>query len=147
MASFLKNITLISHSATLFRDGKLKSYGLTGYQAKYILAVCKDEGISQDGLAKNLFVNKSNVTRQMSALEELGFVERRQSEEDKRVVRLYPTARAKELMPVIQSVNAEWRAVVCRGLSESEKQELAVLVEKLVVNAQEYMERSDEKNS
>ena len=140
MPSFLKNLNAISRGTTLFRDEKLKCYGLTGYQVEYLFAVCNREGVSQDELAKSLFVNKSNVARQMSALEEAGFVRREQSAEDKRVYKVYPTQRARDLMPVIRAANDEWRSIICRGLEEGEEERLAATLEKLVENARRYGE-------
>jgi DNA-binding MarR family transcriptional regulator len=139
MATFMKNITLVSQSAALFRDEKLKEAEVTGYQAKYILAVCNEEGISQDKLAKTLFVNKSNVARQMSALERTGYITRVQSDADRRVYCVYPTDKAKKLYPEIKRINAQWRGKVCEGMSEEEQETLARLVEKLVENAKKYM--------
>lgn len=140
MAAFLKNITLISQSAALYRDRELKDAGVTGYQARYVLAVCNNPGITQEGLAKYLFVNKSNVARQISALEENGYVYREQFPQDKRAFCVYPTEKAQKIFPVIKRINAEWRKVVCKGLTEEEEKTLAALVEKLVANASEYIE-------
>lgn len=140
MAGFLKDLNAISRGTTLFRDEKLREYGLTGHQVKYLFAVCNGEGVSQDELAKSLFVNKSNVARQMSALEEAGFVRREQSAEDKRVYKVWPTRKAEELLPVIRAVNAEWKAIICEGLTEEEREGLSAVLEKLVSNARRYEE-------
>ncbi|MGN0814436.1 MAG: MarR family winged helix-turn-helix transcriptional regulator [Candidatus Coproplasma sp.] len=147
MPTFLRNLSLVSHSATLFRDQKLKDVGVTGYQAKYLLAVCRENGISQDRLAKNLFVNKSNVARQIAALEELGFVRREQSADDKRVYLVYPTQKALDLCPEIHRINAEWYDVICQGFTDAENEQLAHLMAKLVSNARAYMESYNEKDS
>lgn len=148
MATFMKNISLVSQSATLFRDAKLKDKGVTGFQAKYLLAVNNEEGISQEKLAKELFVNKSNVARQIVALEEAGYVKRVPDEQDKRALRLYLTEKGKELCPYIRELNAQWRAAVCEGFTEEEKELLACLVERMVTNAQRFGEeqKTEEKN-
>ncbi len=140
MPSFLKDLNAISRGTTLFRDERLKSHGLTGCQVKYMFAVCRAEGVSQEELAKSLFVNKSNVTRQISALEEAGYVRRMQSAEDKRVYKLYPTQKAMELLPVIRAVNDEWRAIICQGVSEEEAEQLSAVLSKLVDNVRRYEE-------
>ena len=38
----------------------------------YILNVCRNPGISQEALSQLIFVNKSNVARQLAVLEEKG---------------------------------------------------------------------------
>lgn len=140
MASFMKNINLVSQSAALFREQRLKDQGITGWQTRYLLAVYNEEGISQEKLARTLFVNKSNVTRQIGALESAGYVRRVQSEEDRRIYNLYLTEDGKTLVPLIRQINAEWRRLVCEGFGEEEKRQLASLVERLVENASRYME-------
>lgn len=140
MATFLKNINMVSRAATQFLEERLsKISSLRGYHSKYILNVCANPGISQDALAKLLFVNKSNVTRQIAVLEEGGYVQRKQGE-DRRVSLVYPTQKALDIMPVIRGINAEWRQVICSGFSESEKEALFSLTERLYKNAVEYME-------
>lgn len=140
MATFMKNVTLVSQSAALFRDEKLKEAGVSGYQARYLLTVFNDEGISQDKLAKKLMVNKSNVARQVTALEESGYLKREQSESDRRVMLVYTTDEGKALVPVIRAANKKWRAVLCEGLSEEEQENLARMLEKMVGNARKFLE-------
>lgn len=140
MATFLKNINMVARSATQYSDEQLsKISDLHGYHAKYILNVCANPGISQDRLAKILFINKSNVARQLSVLEEGGYVERRQGE-DKRVSLVFPTKKAEEMREVIRRINAEWREVITQGFTEEEKEVLLKLTERLCENAVRYME-------
>ena len=140
MASFLKNINMVARSATQFSDEKLSAVSpLKGYQAKYILNICANPGISQDALARTMFVNKSNVARQLAVLEEQGYATRRQGE-DKRVSLVYPTEKAQEILPVIRGVNAEWRKVITEGFTDEEREILLSLTERLYKNAVKFME-------
>ncbi len=140
MASFLKNITLISQSAALYRDDRLKKAQVSGYQARYILSVYDNEGVSQDKLARIMLVNKSNVARQVSAMEAEGYLERRQSPDDKRVMCVYTTDKGKAIVPLIREVNAAWRNLICEGLSDEDKAELVRILQLLVDNAQRHLE-------
>ena len=142
MASFLKDISLIAQSVALYRDAELERANITGYQAKYLLAVFNAEGISQDGLAKRLFINKSNVTRQVGALEDAGYLKRVQSADDRRVMMVYTTEKGKAIIPAIREANARWREIVCAGLSENEKQEMARILAVMVENARAYTEEN-----
>ena len=51
-------------------------------------------GISQEKLAKMIYINKSNVTRNLAVLEKNGYIERRPAENDKRVMLVFPTQKA-----------------------------------------------------
>lgn len=87
------------------------------------------------------------MARQIAALEEMGFVRREQSAEDKRVYLVYPTQKSLDLCPEIHRINAEWYNVICQGFTDAENQQLAYLMQKLVANARGYMERSNEKDA
>lgn len=141
MATFLKNINLVSRSSTLFLEQTLGGQGLvTGCQSKYVLNACKNPGISQDAMARMMFVNKSNVARQLAALEAAGFIERREDETDRRVSLVYPTERALALLPAIRAANETWREIITEGFTEEEKAQLLSLTERLYANAVRYME-------
>lgn len=140
MATFLKNINMVARSATQYTEERLgEACELKGFQAKYILNACANPGISQDALAKIMFVNKSNVARQLARLEETGYIERKQGE-DKRVSLVYPTKKAEEILPVIRGINAEWREVITVGFSKEELELLFSLTDRLYKNALKYME-------
>ena len=105
-----------------------------GCQAKYLLAVAREPGISQEELARSLFVNKSNVARQIEALERAGLVRREENERDRRAVLVYPTGKLQEALPRIREVFAAWRALVTEGFTAEERETLARLTGKLVEN-------------
>ena len=122
---FMKNIQLIARSADMFREEELKNLNIGGCRAKYLLAVAREPGISQEELSRSLFVNKSNVARQIEALERAGFVRREENERDRRAVLVFPTAKLEEALPRIREVFAAWRALVTEGFTEEERETLA----------------------
>ena len=79
MEAIIRSINHIARLATLYREKELKKFGLGGMHHTYILNICRQPGISQEALAKKIFVNKSNVARQLAILEERGFVTRTSS--------------------------------------------------------------------
>lgn len=87
-----------------------------------------------------LFVNKSNVARQISLLARNGFVEKVENDKDRRAVLLYPTQKLLSSLPRVKEVLAEWRELVTEGFTEEEKQELQRLSEMMVENARRFME-------
>ena len=133
----MRNINIISRCASLYRDEHLKHTGISGWQAPYIPKILSDPGITQDQLAAVLHVNKSNVKRQLSMLEENGFVERKRSETDKRAVEVYPTKKAEEVEPEIRRVYGEWRNQLFSGMDEDERDMLEEILEKLAKRAED----------
>ncbi len=140
MAKFMKNINLVSRSSEIFREVKLKGCGIRGCQSKYVLVIAQNPGVSQEDISRMLFVNKSNVARQISALEGAGFVKKVENDKDRRAVLLYPTQKLLDVLPRVKEVLAEWRALVTEGFTEEEREQLRALSEKMVKNAGRFME-------
>lgn len=140
MAKFMKNINLVSRSAEVFREERLKDCGIRGCQSKYVLVIAQNPGVSQEDISRMLFVNKSNVARQIGFLETVGFVKKVGNDRDRRAVHLYPTEKLLGALPRVKEVLAEWRALVTEGFTEEEKAELQRLSEKMVENARKFME-------
>ena len=122
----------------MYREKRFKDLDIGACHAHYILAICKNPGMSQDKLAQHLCINRSNVTRQLSYLEEHGYVERRQSEEDRRVLMVYPTDKALDALPFVREVTKEWNAYITDGFSEDELDQLNEMLERLATRAREY---------
>lgn len=140
MAKFMKNINLVSRSAEVFREERLKDCGIRGCQSKYVLVIAQNPGVSQEDISRMLFVNKSNVARQIGFLETAGFVKKVGNDKDRRAVHLYPTEKLLGALPRVKEALAEWRALVTEGFTEEEKAELQRLSEKMVENARKFME-------
>lgn len=139
MEYFMKKISLMAQSTMMYRDGVFAGKGITGAQVKYLLEVSNQEGVSQDMLAKKMMINKSNVARQLSALEASGYIKREQSAEDKRVMLVYTTDKGKAIVPKLRAENKRWREIVCEGLTKEEREQLASLLDKLIANARAYL--------
>ncbi|MGN0812500.1 MAG: MarR family winged helix-turn-helix transcriptional regulator [Candidatus Coproplasma sp.] len=139
MEYFMKKISLMAQSTMMYRDGVFAGKGITGAQVKYLLEVSNQEGVSQDMLAKKMMINKSNVARQLSALEGNGYIKREQSAEDRRVMLVYTTDKGKAIVPELRKENRRWREIVCEGLTKEEREQLACLLDKLVANARAFL--------
>ena len=138
MPSLMRRINVISRCAGIYREKRFKDIDLSACHAPYILAICKNPGISQDKLARHICINRSNVTRQLSYLETHGYVERRQSEEDKRVLMVYPTDKAYEILPFVKETSREWNSYITEGFSEDELDQLAEMLERLAKRSREF---------
>ena len=144
MPSFMRYINVVGRCAAIFRADRLKGTDLAESQHSYILCVCRNPGISQDALARKLFLNKSNVTRTLSQLEASGYVRREQSPEDKRVTLVYPTEKAEAALPGIRAILKEWREYLTADLTEEERARLEAILPKLAKRAADYAAVSEE---
>ena len=139
MPDLMHHITDIARCAALFRQEELAALGLKSCHASYLDSICQSPGITQDQLARRIFINKSNVARQLVVLEEDGFVERRPSPDDKRAIQVFPTQKARDAMPEITRIFRCWEAFVAQDLSEAERQTLVSMLEKMKSRSADWM--------
>jgi DNA-binding MarR family transcriptional regulator len=133
MEALMKYISRTWRCAILYRNDKLLHEGLNGYQHSYILKICQNPGISQEQLAKMIYINKSNVTRQLSLLEQNGFITRCPSEKDKRVMQVFPTQKAMDIYPRVHDLMKEWNDYLTEDFTEEQLLQLYSMLE-LVMN-------------
>lgn len=140
MPALMHNITDISRCAAQYRSEQLASLGLKACHASYLAAVCRCPGITQDQLARRIFINKSNVARQLAILEELDFVERKPSPDDKRATLVYPTEKALQVLPRINQIFRDWENLVAQDLTAEERLLAVKMLEKMKLRAAQWME-------
>lgn len=112
----------------------MEPLGLKGLHAGFLADICREPGISQDGLAQRIGVDKSNIARQAAILEEKGFLYRSQGQ-DKRVLCLYPTEKTLALFPGLCSSMEQWEQTLLQDLSGEEIQQLSSLLAKVQARA------------
>ena len=141
MPALMYHLTKISRVAAQYRTEQLAPLGLKACHGSYLFAICRCPGITQDQLARRIFINKSNVARQLAVLEEDGFVERRPSPEDKRAIQVFPTEKARQAMPEIVRIFRCWESFVAQDLSEEERKILVSMLEKMKARSADWMEK------
>ena len=140
MSQIIRDITELTRCGSQYRLDQLSPMGLKACHASYLTEICACPGISQDGLARRICINKSNVARQAAVLEEEGFITRTPSPADKRVMELYPTEKTLEILPRINEILMCWENCITHDLSEEEKELLTALLGKMSSRATRYME-------
>ncbi|MGB4438459.1 MAG: MarR family transcriptional regulator [Sedimentibacter sp.] len=141
----MKYINTISRCAILYRNDKLENEGLNGYQHTYILKICNNPGISQEQLTRMIYVNKSNVTRQLSLLEQNGFITRKPGEKDKRLMQVFPTQKAYDIYPRVKSFISEWNSYLAEDFTEEERSILLSMLKHIMDKATLKIEKNSEK--
>lgn len=120
MPSITRYINVISRCGGMYRNERLKGTDLGTSHHAYLFTICRTPGISQEQLAKRIYINKSNVTRNLAVLEKNGYIERRPSETDKRVMLVYPTQKAQDTLPLLHEIVQDWNALISEDFSEEE---------------------------
>ena len=105
--------------------------GLTLPQCKVLVYLARNEGINQIRLADLTDTDPMTMVRIIDRMEQDGWVERRQGEEDRRERRLYLTARAAPVVERIWAIGDRSRAEALAGLSAAERAQLIRLLERI----------------
>lgn len=132
---FMKELGEVWRCANLYRTAQYESLGIGSYQDSYILQICRSPGISQEELSSLIFVHKSNVARQLSSLEEKGFITRTPDPQDRRSLLVYPTQKALDAIPAIREVHRSWNERVLAGFTPEEREFFEKCTERLAENA------------
>ena len=141
MPTLMRHITDIARCAAQFRADELAPLGLKACHGSYLATICQHPGITQDQLARTIFINKSNVARQIAVLEESGFVTRRPCPEDKRAMQVFPTEKALDCLPQLRRIFRSWEDFVAQDLSEDEQDLLRTMLEKMKARSADWMEQ------
>ena len=113
------------------RRAYMEPLGLKGIHARLVMTICRTPGCSQDRLAKRMYFDKSTIARQLELMENMGLVERKASQKDKRVLCVYPTEKMQEFQPGLEQAMEEWEDELLRVLTSEEKELLMSLLEKV----------------
>ena len=135
MPSFMRQIKIIGRCSNIYHAAMLNGTGIGGAHTAYLFALCRHPGMSQEQLSKHIYINKSNVTRHLTQLEKLGYVERRQSEEDKRVILVYPTQKAYDIMPRVTEAVKSWKSYLTEEFTEDEMEQFTSMLSRMTKRA------------
>lgn len=95
----------------------------------YLIAIWHNEGLSQDELAKLLRIDKGGIAKRLYQMEDKGYIERRQSEKDKRKYNIFLSEKSKKAMPKLFALEKEYEKILTRGMSQEEKNQFIKLTE------------------
>ena len=143
MAQISQILKDISRFGRAYREEKLTPLGITSRHGLYLREIAAAPGISQEQLTARIGINKSNVARQVAAMEEEGYIERRSCGKDKRVLRLYPTEKTLALLPQIHEVMDSWEQMLVESLTPDEQQLLETMLLRLRDSALSAVKEGD----
>lgn len=140
MSKLIRHLTAISRCGKEYREAYLSEGETPSRHARYLLEICDLPGLSQERLSRRLLVDKSTVARQCAILEDARLIRREPSPEDKRILQVFPTERALELLPRLAEAWDSWEELLTQDLTEEEKKMAANLLAKMKVKARQWME-------
>ena len=97
---------------------------ITRQQARALLHIARNEGLSQAAVATRLDIEPIALVRILDRLHEEGLVERRPHPTDRRVRTLWLTPLAWDVVDRVLALNAETREAACAGLPPAAREAL-----------------------
>ncbi len=144
MSKFMKMLNNISRSQAIYRHSKISADDLQSSQYAFVLAICREPGRSQEDIARELCVNKSTAARNITYLEEKGYVSRKPLANDRRQFSVFPTEKMLNILPEIRKVSKEWMSLLSHGISEQELQIFDSVLSRMQEKAREIIEKQEE---
>jgi len=111
-------------------------------QAKALVRLEKNEGVSQARLAELAEVDPMTMVRILDRMEAEGLLERRPDPADRRARCLFLTAKARPILSEIWRLSDEIRAELFAGVSKAERDQFMAVLERLYNNILPSSERS-----
>lgn len=106
----------------------LKAWDLTAAQFDCLVQIGSHEGLTQQELADRLLVTKGNITQLLAKMEQLGWIERKQSWKTKS---LFLTEQGRKLYNEAVPAQEHFQASHFDGLDLEEKKQLIALLRKV----------------
>ena len=136
-----RQITKIAREVSRFTARMMRQDGIGTAEYDFLHTVRKRPGITQAGVREVLSLDKGAAARRTAALEAKGYLVRKEDPKDKRSQRLYATEKADQLKNSKASIEARYYEWLWQELTEEERIQLAVLLEKAYLrNKQESKE-------
>ena len=144
MSKFMKTLNNISRSQAIFRQSEISAVDLMSCHYAYALTISKKAGCSQEEIAQELCVNKSTVTRTLNYLEEKGYICRKEKENDKRQMAVFPTEKLLLVLPEIKDASARWMALLSEGISKEDLLTFNRVLKQMETKAKEITYKQEE---
>ncbi len=113
------------------RRARQSGLPITRQQARALLYIARNEGLSQAAVATMLDIEPIALVRLLDRLHEEGLVERRLHPTDRRVRTLWLTPLAWDVIDRVLAINAEIREEACAGLSPATREGLKAALDNM----------------
>ena len=144
MSKFMKMLNNISRSQAIYRNSKISADDLQASHYSFVLAICRVPGRSQEELARELCINKSTVARNLTYLEEKGYILRSPIPKDKRQFSVFPTQKMLDVLPEVKKASNEWMVLLSEGIPNEELEIFDSVLERMESRAREIIEKQEE---
>ncbi|MFP7176326.1 MarR family winged helix-turn-helix transcriptional regulator [Priestia filamentosa] len=134
MEDVLREIGMIARALDSISNIEFKEHNLTKGQYLYLVRICEHPGIIQEKLAEMIKVDRTTAARSIKKLETEGFIEKKDDHHNKKIKKLFPTEKGREVYPFLRREGDHSEKVALTGFSEQEREEVFQLVQRIRKN-------------
>ena len=133
----LREVGALARCIHSINDMKYRKIKLQRGQFIFLTRVCENPGINLIDLSNILKVDKTTTTKAIQKLLEEGYIKREHDCTDKRMLNLYPSAKALEIYPLIISEENRCIEVCFNGFSQEERRMSDCLLRRMRENVEQ----------
>ncbi len=115
-SNYLIQISILFRNTQKYFDKVLAQYDIGSGQLIFLFSIYEHEGITMQEVTQIGELDKGTTTKSIQKLIEQGYVQSRIDEEDRRVKRLYTTAKAAEIMNALYEYRNECRSKLAEDI-------------------------------
>ncbi len=142
-----KWISLLYRYGQIYIFRELEPYNIGKGQFLFLLTLFKNDGLSQEELARSIKIDKGTTARAISKLEKSGYIYKKQNENDMRANQIFLTQKGKDFKPVLFSILDDWTAILSKGMTNHELEEVFRVLTRMTENATEYICKARKDNT
>ncbi|WP_258832147.1 MarR family winged helix-turn-helix transcriptional regulator [Peribacillus frigoritolerans] len=149
MKEILREIGMIARALDSISNIEFKEHDLTKGQYLYLVRICENPGIIQEKLAEMIKVDRTTAARAIKKLEINGFIEKKGDKHNKKIKKLFPTEKGKNVYPFIKRENDYSNIVALEGFSEREVETISDLLQRVRRNVEkdwEFVKKGNKRN-
>ena len=121
------------YTYTNYLNNALKEMDITISQARVLLVLAKNDGVSIDFLANKTNIGKSSITKSVKILEKKEFLTKEIDPDDNRKKIIKITSKGKEIKKFAFKTNEEIENKLNRQIGEKEMADLKIKLEELII--------------
>ncbi|MFK2827063.1 MarR family transcriptional regulator [Bacillus sp. B190/17] len=149
MKEILREVGMIARALDSISNIEFKEYDLTKGQYMYLVRICENPGIIQEKLAEMIKVDRTTAARAIKKLEMNDFIEKKDDQHNKKIKKLFPTEKGKNVYPFIRREHDYSNIIALKGLSEREVETIFNLLQRVRKNVEkdwEFVKKGNKRN-
>ncbi|MBN2279683.1 MAG: MarR family transcriptional regulator [Candidatus Marinimicrobia bacterium] len=127
---------MINHQGNIYFMHAFKDIPIGHAQIFTLHHLIHHDGISQKHLTKYTKLDKSSIASQLHYLEKNGYLYRKQSPDDARVLNIYVTEKTRSMEKELNEIFQNWSRILLNGFDEDEQKEVQFILLRMLENAQ-----------